>query len=84
MTVDTAACPFGSYDRTVLRGLRRAGYRHVYTSDGGIVSTGDWIQPRVTITRAMSIGDVEQLIEKGPGALKQLSINVRKFCKKLR
>lgn len=84
MTVDTAACPFGSYDRTVLHALRRAGYRHVYTSDGGIASTADWIQPRVTITRAMSVGWIEQLIENGPGALKQLSINVRKFCKKLR
>lgn len=84
ITVDTAACPFGSYDRTVLRALLQAGYRQVYTSDGGIASSGDWIQPRVTITRAMSIGEIEQLIERGPGALKQLSINARKFCKKLR
>lgn len=84
ITVDSAACPFGSYDRTVLRALVRAGYRHVYTSDGGMASPGHCVQPRVTITRAMSIGEIQRLIENGPGVLKQLSINVRKLYKKLR
>ena len=33
--VTLAACPFGSYDRRVLRSLRRYGYDRVFTSDRG-------------------------------------------------
>jgi peptidoglycan/xylan/chitin deacetylase (PgdA/CDA1 family) len=47
--VTTAACPFGSYDRRVLRALRSSGYRHVYTSDRGIAQRGDWLQARNTV-----------------------------------
>jgi peptidoglycan/xylan/chitin deacetylase (PgdA/CDA1 family) len=47
--VKEAACPFGSYDRKVLRFLRRSGYGHVYTSDRGMARPGDWIQTRNTI-----------------------------------
>jgi peptidoglycan/xylan/chitin deacetylase (PgdA/CDA1 family) len=47
--VEIAACPFGSYDRRVLRFLRRAGFRTVYTSDRGWASAGSWLQPRNTI-----------------------------------
>ena len=47
--VDEAACPFGSYDRRVLRSLRRSGYRHVYTSDGGAAHPEAWLQARTTV-----------------------------------
>ena len=33
--VDTAACPFGAYDRRTLSALRAAGFERVYTSDCG-------------------------------------------------
>ena len=33
--------PFGSYDRHVLRALRRTGVTRVYTSDGGWARPGD-------------------------------------------
>jgi peptidoglycan/xylan/chitin deacetylase (PgdA/CDA1 family) len=44
--VHTVAIPFGSYDRHVLRHLRRAQARRVYTSDGGPARTSAWLQPR--------------------------------------
>jgi peptidoglycan/xylan/chitin deacetylase (PgdA/CDA1 family) len=47
--VDEAACPFGSYDRRVLHALRRAGYRKVYTSDGGTTSSDAWLVPRNSV-----------------------------------
>jgi peptidoglycan/xylan/chitin deacetylase (PgdA/CDA1 family) len=47
--VDQAACPFGSYDRRVLRSLRRSGYRRVYTSDGGPAHPEAWLQARTTV-----------------------------------
>jgi peptidoglycan/xylan/chitin deacetylase (PgdA/CDA1 family) len=47
--LDAAACPFGAYDRRVLARLRRAGFRAVFTSDGGWASRGAWLQARNTL-----------------------------------
>jgi peptidoglycan/xylan/chitin deacetylase (PgdA/CDA1 family) len=47
--VTRAACPFGSYDRRTLRNLRRCGYEHVYTSDGGTARPGDFLQARNSV-----------------------------------
>lgn len=44
-----AACPFGSYDRRVLRFLRRSGYERVYTSDRGSARAGAWVQTRNSV-----------------------------------
>ncbi len=49
--VTDAACPFGSYDRRVLKRLRKCGYRHVYTSDRGLTGPADWLQARNTVRR---------------------------------
>lgn len=48
--VRDAACPFGAYDRRVLGALRGAGYRRVFTSDGGLARADRWLQPRHTVT----------------------------------
>jgi peptidoglycan/xylan/chitin deacetylase (PgdA/CDA1 family) len=48
--VAEAACPFGSYDRRVLKTLRRADYQRVYTSDCGTASGSAWLQARNTVT----------------------------------
>jgi peptidoglycan/xylan/chitin deacetylase (PgdA/CDA1 family) len=66
--VTAAACPFGSYDRRVLRGLERAGYRRVYTSDGGTTRPEDWIRARNTIRPGNSAGLLERVVsvEKRP------------------
>lgn len=82
--VDTAACPFGSYDRRVLEDLRQARYRAVYTSDCGSARETDWLRARNTVTRSTPLGDIAQLIRQGPGALQQSLINVRKLIKRLR
>lgn len=47
--VAEAACPFGSYDRRVLRVLRRSGYRRAYTSDRGPTRSNDFLQPRNSV-----------------------------------
>jgi peptidoglycan/xylan/chitin deacetylase (PgdA/CDA1 family) len=47
--ITVAACPYGSYDRRVLRRLRQLGYERVYTSDGGRSASTAWLQPRTTI-----------------------------------
>jgi peptidoglycan/xylan/chitin deacetylase (PgdA/CDA1 family) len=47
--VETAACPFGAYDRKVLNALRAAGYRTVFTSDARPARSGNWLQPRYSV-----------------------------------
>jgi peptidoglycan/xylan/chitin deacetylase (PgdA/CDA1 family) len=82
--VDIAACPFGAYDRAVLGGLRRAGYRQVCTSDGGVSAENHWLQPRTTVTRGMRLEDIRRLVRRGPGLWRQCSIHARKLVKRLR
>lgn len=79
-----AACPFGAYDRRVLGELRRAGYHRVYTSDGGRATRGAWLQPRTTVTRLMSIKDVEKIIVEYPRWLKRVTLRAKRFCKSIR
>jgi peptidoglycan/xylan/chitin deacetylase (PgdA/CDA1 family) len=43
------SCPFGSYDRRVLRGAFATGYELVFTSDGGAADSRARLQPRTTI-----------------------------------
>jgi peptidoglycan/xylan/chitin deacetylase (PgdA/CDA1 family) len=47
--VTRAGCPFGAYDRRVLRAARDAGFQHVYTSDRGTAQTVDFLQARNSI-----------------------------------
>ncbi|MGH2860746.1 MAG: polysaccharide deacetylase family protein [Solirubrobacteraceae bacterium] len=44
--IKTLAIPFGAYNDMVLDALRRQGYEHVYTSDGGTAAPDAWLQPR--------------------------------------
>jgi peptidoglycan/xylan/chitin deacetylase (PgdA/CDA1 family) len=60
--VTEAACPFGSYDRHVLRLLRRHGYRRAYTSDRGTARAGDWIQTRNTVHPGNAAGVVDRVL----------------------
>lgn len=48
-TVDSAACPFGAYDRRVLGRLRALGYRRVYTSDRRPAAGDAWLQARFSV-----------------------------------
>jgi len=79
-----AACPFGSYDRTVLRALHTAGYRKVYTSDGGWTSDLSYLKARNTIRRSMSLEDVALLTQRKARLLDQVSIRARQVFKRLR
>jgi peptidoglycan/xylan/chitin deacetylase (PgdA/CDA1 family) len=47
--VTRVAIPFGSYDRHVLRRLRRAGVNRAYTSDGGRARPDAWLQARTSL-----------------------------------
>jgi peptidoglycan/xylan/chitin deacetylase (PgdA/CDA1 family) len=54
------ACPFGSYDRRVLRAIRHRGFSRVYTVDGGSAKSNAWLQSRYTIRVDHTPADIEQ------------------------
>jgi peptidoglycan/xylan/chitin deacetylase (PgdA/CDA1 family) len=60
--ITEASCPFGSYDRRVLRTLREHGYRRAYTSDEGATRPGAWLQSRNTVTPENAQGLVDRIL----------------------
>ena len=79
-----AACPFGSYDRRVLRGLHSAGYRRVYNSDGGSARTRAWMAPRNTIHRELELDRWLALAAAGPQGLPNPLLAGKRLVKRLR
>jgi peptidoglycan/xylan/chitin deacetylase (PgdA/CDA1 family) len=67
--ISEASCPFGSYDRRVVRALRRHGYRRAYTSDEGTSRPDAWLQPRNTVKPDHPAGLVDGILarERSPG-----------------
>jgi peptidoglycan/xylan/chitin deacetylase (PgdA/CDA1 family) len=77
--VAEAACPFGSYDRRVLRLLRGAGYRRIYTSDRGLARRGEWVQTRNSVHAA----DGDRLLDEIVAAQRPLHRALRGRAKQL-
>ncbi|HEX2526160.1 MAG TPA: polysaccharide deacetylase family protein [Geminicoccus sp.] len=50
--VDTVSVPFGAFDARVLRLIREAGYRRVYTSSGTLACREGWLMPRHTVKQS--------------------------------
>jgi len=82
--VTSAACPFGGYDRRVLRALRAAGYERVYTSDAGPARRGDWLQPRTTVLGEHRPEDVRQLVQTLPAAPRRALRRLKLVAKRWR
>ena len=81
--IDTAACPFGAYDRRALTALRAAGFRRVYTSDGGRASSNDWLTARNTVRRDDSAESIERLLNASTAAV-PLVPRVKRWIKRWR
>lgn len=78
-----AACPFGSYNRRVLRWARSAGYVKVFTSDQGPATDG-WLVARNTITRSHNLEYIENLIHSKPPGMKSLARLLKLAIKRVR
>lgn len=70
--IDKVAIPFGSYDRRVLRRLRRSEIKTVFTSDGGRAPHTGWMMPREVFRTAWD--DNRTLVEM---ATSPISMNGR-------
>lgn len=67
--INEVSCPFGSYDRRVLRRVRELGYERLYTSDGGPAQRDAWMQPRTTISSSGAPSIVELSNPSRPAVL---------------
>lgn len=60
--VTEAAIPFGSYNRSVLTALRKAGYTAAWTSDGGEMDACAFLRPRLSVRSDMTMHDIESAL----------------------
>jgi peptidoglycan/xylan/chitin deacetylase (PgdA/CDA1 family) len=81
--VETAACPFGAYDRRTLRALREAGFKRVYTSDGGLATGQDWLVPRNTVCRWDSAESIHRMLNDS-GRIVSLVRGAKRWIKQRR
>ena len=65
--ISTLALPFGAYNDTVLDSLRRQGYEHVYTSDGGPADPEAWLQPREHVNADHDPVAIRELLSRDAG-----------------
>jgi len=82
--VTKAACPFGSYDRSSLKRLRRAGFQVVYTSDRGTARPGQWLQARNTILTTDPPDVVARLLSENPFGAGAWMRGAKRFVKRWR
>jgi len=82
--VAEAACPFGSYDRRVLRALDGACYRRVFTSDGGTHPVGARLASRATVDRSRPLSHWLELARTGARARPGPVLQGKRFIKRLR
>lgn len=79
-----AACPFGSYDRRVLRHLRRARFEKVYTSDTGPARRGDWLLPRNSLHSQDTPESVLRMLDQSSFSPKTLLCRLKTTIKRFR
>lgn len=82
--IDQAGLPFGRYDRRTLRALAQAGYREVYSSDGGPRLSSLWPTPRMSVRQDTDIATIAHRIGQAsrPGA--RFATEARALLKSLR
>jgi peptidoglycan/xylan/chitin deacetylase (PgdA/CDA1 family) len=84
VVVTKAAIPFGSYDRRLLRRLRRERFECVYTSDRGLARSEAWLKPRDTMDSTWLEADMRRVLTAKPSLKARLRRNVAMLYKRLR
>ena len=70
--IDSAAIPFGNYDRKVITDLRQRGFKRVYSSDAGTWRSGQYPIPRTSVRGDMSMADLEAVVLNTPPLYRRL------------
>jgi peptidoglycan/xylan/chitin deacetylase (PgdA/CDA1 family) len=83
-SVSRVAIPFGSYDRHVLRHLRRTGVTRVYTSDGGRARPDSWLQARTSLHADIGPEWIRSVLDGRPSRLLRARRVVARGFKRVR
>lgn len=83
--ITDAACPFGKYNPRVLRALKKHGYRHVYTCDGGWSARSAFLISRWMILHDDDSDVLRDLIRPSlPSAIWQQARRINRRAKAIR
>jgi peptidoglycan/xylan/chitin deacetylase (PgdA/CDA1 family) len=82
--VTKVAIPFGSYDRRVLKRLRRERLECVYTSDRGLARSDAWLKPRDTMDSTWTEADMKRVLAAKPSLKARLRRDAAMLYKSLR
>ncbi len=82
--ISEAACPFGSYNRKVVRFARSAGYAQIFTSDNGPTIGREYVCARNTIVRSHSLEDVKRKLAYIPRGVTALLRTLKLWIKRWR
>ncbi|GAA1300409.1 glycosyl transferase [Planotetraspora silvatica] len=82
--VTRVAIPFGSYDRHVLRRLRRAGVTRAFTSDRGRARRHAWLQARNSLSRDLDAIWITNVLDRSPPAVRRARSLAARTVKRLR
>ena len=80
--VMTAAIPFGSYDRRVLKDADL--FETLFTSDAAIARSAAKVQPRFSYVRSWNRGSIGRAIADGKRPARRIRQNLAMACKRFR
>jgi len=75
--VQSAAIPFGLYDRRVLGALDRCGYRQIFSSDGGLRLSAARPIPRYSVQKGIGLPTLSDRIGSSFGFMRRALTEVR-------
>lgn len=81
--VEELALPYGKYNKKVLSEAYRAGYKRVFSSDGGWSKCGP-LMARNTITQETPISILEENLEKRKRGVRHWGSIIKRLVKKMR
>lgn len=79
-----AALPLGQYDRRLLGDLKSLGYRAVHTSDRRAARSGNWIQPRFSVTQDDTAHSLREAVLRQPSFIRSVELSTKGILKQLR
>jgi peptidoglycan/xylan/chitin deacetylase (PgdA/CDA1 family) len=82
--VQSLAIPFGRYNASALRAIRKAGYRIAYTSDGGSARPGNYLQPRRSLRHDIPPPEIDSILAGRMPPLKRIRRSLAMGLKRLR
>jgi peptidoglycan/xylan/chitin deacetylase (PgdA/CDA1 family) len=84
VAVRKAAIPFGSYDRRLLKRLRREPFDCVYSSDRGETPSDAWLKSRDTMDSTWSEAEIKQVLAAKPSLKLRFHRKAATFYKRWR